>query len=481
MILYPDTFNDHFEPEVARGGGRGAARRPGSAVAIPDRVLCCGRPLYDYGFLPLARRLLAENLDALRHEVRRGTLIVGLEPSCIATFRDELRSLFPGDPDAERLARSFRTLAELLEEGAPDWQPPQLARQAVAHGHCHHKAIMKMGADQKVWRRLGLDVELLDSGCCGLAGSFGFEADHYDLSIACGERVLLPAVRAAAPTTLVLADGFILQDADRAEHGAAGAAPRAGRADGPARGERRTARCAARARLRRRGGAYAARASGGEWIVVVVGRQAPRSDGGSRRRCGRREAPRPPPRRAAGDARPASVRRASMQTKILEEGPARTWALVFETGDQFHDELDRFVAREGIEAARFAAIGAFQRVTLGFYDLDRQEYRPIPIDEQVEVTNLLGNVSLAPDGSRKVHAHVVVAASDGVARGGHLLAATVRPTLELFLTESLQGVEGRPFLQRRQDEATGLALLAPAAERARVKGAGQDRGETGGS
>jgi Fe-S oxidoreductase len=126
----------------------------------------------------------------------------------VAVFRDELGGMLPRDEDAKRLRAQTFLLSEFLERYAPDLRLPTLRRKALVHGHCHHKAIMKMDAEVAVLKKLGLDAELLDSGCCGMAGSFGFERDHYDVSIRAGERVLLPAVRSASPDTLIIADGF---------------------------------------------------------------------------------------------------------------------------------------------------------------------------------------------------------------------------------------------------------------------------------
>jgi Fe-S oxidoreductase len=159
--------------------------------------------------LGLAKRLLGQVLDELRPQIRAGMPLVGLEPSCLATFRDELVNLFPGDQDAQRLAGQACTLAELLEGHAPDFQPPRLEAKALVQHHCHHYAVMGFGPDRRLLERMGLDAEVLESGCCGMAGSFGFErGDHYDVSVAVGERVLLPRVRQAGPGTLVVADGF---------------------------------------------------------------------------------------------------------------------------------------------------------------------------------------------------------------------------------------------------------------------------------
>jgi Fe-S oxidoreductase len=206
VILWPDTFNNYFHPEVGQAAVE-ALEEAGYRVVVPNRDLCCGRPLYDYGFLDLAERRLRRILDELRPDIEAGVPLIGLEPSCLAVFRDELVNLFPHDQDAARLSKQSYLLSEFLEkEGC---EPPQLRRKAVVHGHCHHKAIMKMGPEEKTLRKMGLDVDLLDSGCCGMAGAFGFEkGDHYDVSMKCGERVLLPAVRGAAKDSLIIADGF---------------------------------------------------------------------------------------------------------------------------------------------------------------------------------------------------------------------------------------------------------------------------------
>jgi Fe-S oxidoreductase len=180
----------------------------GFQIVVPRKSLCCGRPLYDFGMLPTARRLLREVLDTLRPEIESNTPVVGLEPSCVAVFRDELMNLFPMDEDAKRLSSQTFILSEFLEQKAPHYQLPQLKRKALVQKHCHHEHVMKFDAENSVLKKLGLDYELLDSGCCGMAGSFGFESDHYDVSVAIGERRLLPAVRATSADTLIIADGF---------------------------------------------------------------------------------------------------------------------------------------------------------------------------------------------------------------------------------------------------------------------------------
>jgi FAD/FMN-containing dehydrogenase/Fe-S oxidoreductase len=219
VILGPDTFNNYFHPATARAAVE-VLEAAGYQVEVPEQSLCCGRPLYDQGMLNTAERLLRQILETLEPQISAGIPIVGLEPSCIAVFRDELVNLFPNDENAQRLSKQAFLLSEFLEMHVPNYQPPKLRRKAVVHGHCHHKSIMGMGPELAMLKKLGLDFELLDSGCCGMAGSFGFEKAHYDVSIKCGERVLLPAVRNAAKDTLIITDGFscreqIAQTTDR--------------------------------------------------------------------------------------------------------------------------------------------------------------------------------------------------------------------------------------------------------------------------
>lgn len=220
VLLWPDTFNNHFHPETAKAAVE-VLEAAGYRVVVPEPWLCCGRPLYDYGMLDLAEKLLRDILEALRPEIAAGTPLVGLEPSCLAVFRDEMRNLFPNDEDAKRLYRQSYLLSEFLEKRTPDFQVPRLDRRAIVQGHCHHQAVMRMTDEEAVLGKMHLDYEVLDSGCCGMAGGFGFErGDHYDVSIKAGERILLPAVRDAAADTLIIADGFscreqIAQQTDR--------------------------------------------------------------------------------------------------------------------------------------------------------------------------------------------------------------------------------------------------------------------------
>ncbi len=207
VILWPDTFNNYFHPRTAQAAVE-VLEAAGFRVMVPMQDLCCGRPLYDYGMLDTAQRWLKQILHSLRDEIRSDIPLVGLEPSCLATFRDELTNLFPNDKDAQRLKKNSFLLSEFLEKYAKNFEYPKLHRKAILHGHCHHKSLMKMREERSVLDKMGLDYEMPETGCCGMAGAFGFEKDHYDVSMACGERVLLPEVRAASKDTLLIADGF---------------------------------------------------------------------------------------------------------------------------------------------------------------------------------------------------------------------------------------------------------------------------------
>jgi Fe-S oxidoreductase len=207
VLLWPDTFNNHFQPHTAQAAVD-VLEAAGFRVVVPRANLCCGRPLYDHGMLDRAQSLLLQILDELSPEISAGIPIVGLEPSCIAVFRDELLNLFPHDERAQALSRQTFLLSEFLETHAKHLPLPHLNRKALLHGHCHHKSLMKMTAEEAVLRRLGIDFHSPAPGCCGMAGSFGFEPDKYGISIAIGELELLPAVRRAPPDWLIIADGF---------------------------------------------------------------------------------------------------------------------------------------------------------------------------------------------------------------------------------------------------------------------------------
>jgi len=211
VILWPDTFNNFFHPDTGKATVE-VLESAGYRVHLPRRSLCCGRPLYDYGMLDLAKRQLRQIMEALRPDIQAGIPVVAMEPSCLAVFRDELPELFPDDEDAKLLSKQSFLLSEFLTEHVEGWAPPKLRRKALVHGHCHQKAIMGMDADRKLMDMLGLEYQVLETGCCGMAGGFGFEkGDRYDVSVKAGERVLLPRVREASPDTLIVADGFSCQ------------------------------------------------------------------------------------------------------------------------------------------------------------------------------------------------------------------------------------------------------------------------------
>jgi FAD/FMN-containing dehydrogenase/Fe-S oxidoreductase len=230
-VLFADTFTEGFAPTQGLAALR-VLRAAGFTVEVPRADLCCGRPLYDRGFLRQARRLLGRMLDTFEPELDSGVPVVVLEPSCEAVFHDELPNLFSRDPRARRLdsmvmglgafvARNESAFGPLLARDG--WREPAVAAgssavddanplspaPAILHGHCHMKATVGMAAEESVLRSIGIEPSQPEPGCCGMAGAFGFErGEHYELSMKIGERNLLPAVRAAALDQLVIADGF---------------------------------------------------------------------------------------------------------------------------------------------------------------------------------------------------------------------------------------------------------------------------------
>ncbi len=205
VVLWPDTFNNYFHTDVGVAAVE-ALEAAGWQVVIPSQHVCCGRPLYDYGFLDVARGYLERTLRQLRDEIRAGTPVVGMEPSCVATFKDELHAILPHDDDGRRLRAQVYHFSEFFDHH--EIAPPRLARRAVLWGHCHQRATGGMDPDERLLRAMGLDVRTVTGGCCGLAGSWGFESGHHDISMQCGEQALLPAVRDAGPEALIVANGF---------------------------------------------------------------------------------------------------------------------------------------------------------------------------------------------------------------------------------------------------------------------------------
>lgn len=205
VVLFPDTFNNHFHTGVGVACVE-AIEAAGWRVIMPEQHICCGRPLYDYGFLDAAERYLHRVLEILQPHLRAGTPIVGMEPSCLAVFKDELPKLLPHDDDAKRLTQNAYHFPEFFQTFGIE--PPRLDGEALLWGHCHHRATGGMNHEQELLEKMGLEVQNLQGGCCGLAGSWGFESGKYRISMDCGEQALLPAVRDADEDCLVVADGF---------------------------------------------------------------------------------------------------------------------------------------------------------------------------------------------------------------------------------------------------------------------------------
>jgi FAD/FMN-containing dehydrogenase/Fe-S oxidoreductase len=222
VLLWPDTFTNNFHPEVGKAAVA-VLEDAGFRVELPAKTLCCGLTWISTGQLGVARRVLNRAMAALRPALQAGWRIVVLEPSCAAVFRSDAAEL-TGSDDARLLARQTRTLAELLTEAG--WRPGRQdpgglhpgARRAIAQVHCHQHAILGFDRDRELLRDCGVDVDVLDSGCCGLAGNFGFERGHYDVSVACAEQGLWPAVAGADPGTAILADGFSCRTQIEAGH-----------------------------------------------------------------------------------------------------------------------------------------------------------------------------------------------------------------------------------------------------------------------
>jgi FAD/FMN-containing dehydrogenase/Fe-S oxidoreductase len=205
VLLFADTFNDYFRPATALAAVR-VLEAAGCRVDVPRERLCCGRPYYDFGMLDRARRSLERILASLQAQIESGVPIVVLEPACLSVFRDELGQLMPDDARAARFARQTMSLAEFLK--VRGWEPPQVGGRAIVHGHCHQKALGGLQAELDLLAAAGARPSAPDTGCCGMAGSFGFKHEHYETSRRVAELALLPALRAADPDAIVVANGF---------------------------------------------------------------------------------------------------------------------------------------------------------------------------------------------------------------------------------------------------------------------------------
>ncbi|MFN7023491.1 MAG: FAD-binding and (Fe-S)-binding domain-containing protein [Pseudorhizobium sp.] len=207
VLLWPDTFNNFFRPQTAIAATE-VLEAAGFTVAIPPKVLCCGRPLYDQGMLDTARRLLRQILVVLKEDIEAGTPVIGLEPACTTTFKDELLGLFPDDPLAQRLGQQTIFFSDFINEHLDRLDLTAEGRSALVHFHCNHHAVLKRTGELSLLDRLGLEAQASDAGCCGMAGAFGFAKETYPLSVAIGEQKLLPMLRELSEDRLVLADGF---------------------------------------------------------------------------------------------------------------------------------------------------------------------------------------------------------------------------------------------------------------------------------
>jgi FAD/FMN-containing dehydrogenase/Fe-S oxidoreductase len=202
VVLFDDTFNNHFRPGTARAAQR-VLEAAGCAVRLPRQHVCCGRPYYDYGMLDRAKSALERALDVLAPDLDAGAPIVVLEPGCLSVFRDEMKQLLPRDARAQQLERKVVSLAEVLKGK----NLPGVKRRVMLHGHCHQKALWGTGADVDVLREAGCEVLTPDTGCCGMSGSFGYRPEFYEASKRIAGLALLPAL-AAEPQAAVVASGF---------------------------------------------------------------------------------------------------------------------------------------------------------------------------------------------------------------------------------------------------------------------------------
>jgi FAD/FMN-containing dehydrogenase/Fe-S oxidoreductase len=218
VLLWPDTFNNAFHPQIARDATQALAFA-GYSVDIPSTTVCCGRPLYEYGMLDRAKHYLQRVLSVLGEDIKRGTPVVVLEPACLSVFHDEMPELLPGNEQALRLRKQSFLLADFLCNENKAERFPRLQDAALVHAHCHHRAVLGLDGEQHLLNALGLNYQLLDSGCCGMAGAFGLMREKQEVSSACAERVLLPAIRSAQRDTLVIADGFSCREQIRQRTG----------------------------------------------------------------------------------------------------------------------------------------------------------------------------------------------------------------------------------------------------------------------
>ena len=207
VLLWPDTFNNHFRPETLLAATE-LLELGGFEVAIPEKQLCCGRPLYDWGFLDRAKRYLERILHALGKDIAAGTPIVVLEPACASVFKDELLNLLPERDDARRLSKQVLFISDFIAARLDRFRELWTGGSALVQPHCHHHAIIGFDEEQRLLDAMKIAVERPRQGCCGMAGAFGMARESFDTGKAIGERVLLPRVRELDANALILANGF---------------------------------------------------------------------------------------------------------------------------------------------------------------------------------------------------------------------------------------------------------------------------------
>ncbi|WP_051019545.1 FAD-binding and (Fe-S)-binding domain-containing protein [Streptomyces sp. AA1529] len=206
VVLWPDTFTNYLSPEAGSAAVQ-VFRDAGLRPVVPPKQVCCGLTYVSTGQLDRARAVMRRTLDVMEPALDAGLPVAVLEPPCAAALQTDVPELLGDDPRAKRLAEAVRTFAQTLEEQAPDWEPPRIDRPVAGQTHCHQHAVIGDAAERRLRDRAGLAGDL-SGGCCGLAGNFGFEKGHYEVSAACAEDQLLPALRAAEPGTEILADGY---------------------------------------------------------------------------------------------------------------------------------------------------------------------------------------------------------------------------------------------------------------------------------
>jgi Fe-S oxidoreductase len=207
LVLWPDTFNNHFRPQTLIAATQ-LLERAGFRIVLPAEPLCCGRPLYDWGYLDRAKEQFERTFRVLAAEISAGTPIVAFEPACASTFKDELLNLFPDRSEAQRLSAQVDYFADFVADRIDRFPDFLRGGSALVQAHCHHHAVIGFEKEKQILDRLEISIERPPQGCCGMAGAFGMAKETFEVGRKIGERVLLPRVRELDPDTIVVADGF---------------------------------------------------------------------------------------------------------------------------------------------------------------------------------------------------------------------------------------------------------------------------------